>query len=62
MAAAERPLCVYLLYVLALFLSPTPQVLVRASAACRGEAVVKVSLAIIWVSAKLPLLVERQAP
>ncbi|KAM3822622.1 ER membrane protein complex subunit 10 [Vipera latastei] len=43
MAAAERPLCVYLLYVLALFLSPTPQVLVRASAACRGEAVVKSS-------------------
>ncbi|XP_015665661.1 ER membrane protein complex subunit 10 isoform X2 [Protobothrops mucrosquamatus] len=43
MAAAERPLCVCLLSVLALLLSPPPQVFVRASAACRGEAVAKSS-------------------
>ncbi|KAG8140215.1 hypothetical protein E2320_002928 [Naja naja] len=41
MAASERLLCVCLFLVLALLLSSSPQVLVRASAACRGEAVVK---------------------
>lgn len=56
MAAAERPLCACLLLVLALLLSPSPQVLVRASAACRGEAVVKVGLTITWVRAELTLV------
>ncbi|XP_063157024.1 ER membrane protein complex subunit 10 isoform X2 [Candoia aspera] len=41
MAAAERPLCLYVLPVLALLLPPPPQLLVRAAAACRGEAAVR---------------------
>ncbi|KAM6450577.1 ER membrane protein complex subunit 10 isoform 4-T4 [Liasis olivaceus] len=41
MAAAERPLCLRLLPLLALLLPPPPQLLVRAAAACRGEAAVR---------------------
>ncbi|XP_015747066.1 ER membrane protein complex subunit 10 isoform X2 [Python bivittatus] len=41
MAAAERPLCLRLLPLLALLLPPPPQLLVRAAAACRGETAVR---------------------